>query len=101
MARKISQRNPTLAFKILKQPHISEKAAGLKSVGKYVFKVFNKATKVDIKNAIRQLYNVEVEGINIIRIPSKRRRLGKYQGRKSGFKKAIITLKKGQKIEKL
>ena len=86
-------------YQILKSPHISEKATDLAEKGKYVFKVFPEANKTEIKKAIKSLYGVDVLSVNIIKIPPKKRRLGKISGFKKGYKKAIIKIKKGQKIE--
>ncbi len=86
-------------YRILKSPHISEKATDLAEKGKYVFKVFPGANKTEIKKAVENLYGVDVLAVNIIKIPPKKRRLGRISGFKKGYKKAIIKIKKGQKIE--
>lgn len=87
------------AFAVLESPHITEKATGLAGQDKYVFKVFPKTNKIEIKKAIEGLYNVDVVGVRIINVPRERRRLGRQRGWKKGYKKAIVTIKKGQKIE--
>ena len=87
------------AYKILQEPHISEKATVLNDQNKYVFKIFPKANKVETKKAIENLYNVKVKNVNIINVHRKRRVLRGVEGFKTGYKKAIITLEKGQKIE--
>ena len=66
---------------------------------KYVFKVRKDAGKIQAKKAIEKLYGVEVEKINIVNIPQKKRRFGRIVGKNSAVKKAIATLKKGNKIE--
>jgi large subunit ribosomal protein L23 len=66
---------------------------------KYVFRLRAKTTKREAKVAIEKLYNVKVIGVNIVNIPSKKRRFGRYTGMKSAVRKAIVTLKKGDKIE--
>ncbi|OGZ33842.1 MAG: 50S ribosomal protein L23 [Candidatus Portnoybacteria bacterium RIFCSPLOWO2_12_FULL_39_9] len=90
-------------YRILKAPHITEKAAALAQEGKYIFKVYSGANKIEIKKAIEGFYGVKVEKVNIVHIMPKRRRLGRTQGWKGGlkmgFKKAIVTLVKGEKIE--
>lgn len=88
-----------IAFRILRAPIISEKGTILEKEGKYVFKVFPTANKNEIKKAIKEIYNVEVKKVNIIKTKPKKRRLGKIKGWKSGYKKAIVTLKEGKKIE--
>ena len=88
-------------FKILIEPHITEKTTDLEKKNQYVFKVFPKANKTEIKKAIEDLYKVEVLNIKIINVPKKRRRLGRISGWKKGYKKAIVKIKEGQKIEVL
>ena len=86
-------------YKILKEPHISEKSTQLADERKYTFKVYTQANKVQIKNAISNLYGVKVEDVNIINIKPKKRILRGMEGRKTGYKKAVVTLKEGEKIE--
>lgn len=88
-----------IAWKTLKAPLISEKITMLEENGKYVFKVFNKANKKDIKKAIEDIYKTKVDKVNVINIKRKRKRLGRSEGWKTGYKKAIVSLKKGEKIE--
>jgi len=88
-----------LAWRVLKEPHITEKATFLAQENQYVFKVFPDANKTEIKKAIEELYGVEVEKVRIINVPKKRRRLGRIEGWRKGYKKAIVKLKPGQKIE--
>jgi len=88
-------------WKILKNPHITEKATDLMGKNQYVFKVFPKAGKPEIKKAVEGLYGVEVTGIGIINISRKRKRVGRTMGFKGGYKKAIVRIKEGQKIEVL
>ena len=80
-------------------PAITEKATSLSQYNKVVFKVHKKASKNIIKKNIEKIFKVNVVKINII---NKKPRLKQTRGRKvkiSGFKKAIITLKKGQSID--
>ena len=86
---------------VLISPHITEKATDLVQKNQYVFKVFPKANKTEIKKAIEDLYKVEVLDVKIINVPKKRRRLGRISGWKKGYKKAIVKIKEGQKIEVL
>jgi len=83
----------------LRFPHITEKATMLAEKNQYVFNVFERVTKPEIKKAIEEMYGVKVVKVRTINIPRKRRRLGRSEGFKSGYKKAIVTLKEGQKIE--
>jgi len=82
----------------LMRPIISEKAAMLSSEGKYVFAVAAKANKSEIRKSIESVYGVNVEGVNIINLSGKLRRQGRSLGKTSDWKKAIISLKKGEKI---
>ena len=84
---------------ILVSPHVTEKATMLSSDNQYIFKVFPRANKTEIKRAIESLYNVKVIGVKIIIVGGKTRRSGKALGWKKGYKKAIIRIKQGQKIE--
>jgi len=85
--------------RILKFPRISEKANFLARDNQYLFEVFPKATKKEIKDAIEKLYGVKVEKVRIINIPKKKRKIGQIEGERKGFKKAIVKIKEGQKIE--
>ena len=86
-------------YRILKAPHITEKATDLAKINQYVFKVYPKANKTEIKKAIEELYNINVLDVKIINISRKKRRVGKTLGWKKGYKKAIIKIEKGQKID--
>lgn len=90
-------------YAILKEPHITEKATALAEKGQYVFKVVLKTNKIEVKKAVESLYSVKVAKVRIIKIAGKKRRLGKAegwkQGLKKGYKKAIVTLAQGEKIE--
>jgi len=87
------------AYKILREPHISEKATYLSDEGKYIFKVFENANKIQIKDAVSALYGVRVKDVKTIIIKSKSRKMRNVSGHKPGYKKAIVILEKGQKIE--
>ncbi|MCH7883044.1 50S ribosomal protein L23 [Patescibacteria group bacterium] len=84
---------------VLLKPHTTEKTSWLAERGVYSFRVSPRATKQVLRQAVEELYKVNVEKVGIIYIPSRKRRLGRIIGRRPGYKKAIITLKKGQKIE--
>jgi len=86
-------------YGILKEPHISEKATFLTDQNKYVFKIHSQANKIKTKKAIESFYGVKVKNVNIINIHRKKRILRGIKGFKTGYKKAIVTLKKGEKIE--
>lgn len=88
-----------MAYKFIIKPWITEKAQELMGNSKYVFKLRSKTTKREVKVAVEKLYDVKVEGVNIINIPQKKRRFGRFVGKKSAIRKAVVTLKKGDKIE--
>lgn len=94
-----SQTAKGFAFEAVDQPHISEKSTYLSEESQYVFKVAPKFNKNEIKKAVEGLYGVDVLSVNIIKIPAKKRRIGRTQGFKKGYKKAVVRIKEGQKIE--
>ncbi len=85
--------------KVLISPHISEKGTAISKQDQYIFRVAPKANKTEIKKAVESLYGVNVLSVNTVKIPKKKRRLGKISGFKKGYKKAIIKIKKNQKID--
>lgn len=89
------------AYRILRTPHVSEKASDLVDSNQYVFKVFPRANKAEIKKAIEAVYGVKAVAVKIINIPAKKKRVGRIEGEKKGYKKAIVKLKESQKIEVL
>lgn len=84
---------------IIKKPLVSEKATDLGKFGKYVFIVASKATKPEIKKAVKAIYKVDPVSVNVINRPAKRKRIGNLRGSQMGYRKAIVTLKEGQKID--
>jgi len=87
-------------FSIIKKPVISEKSTALAEVAnRYVFKVESSATKTEIKEAVEQLFKVKVKAVNTIVMHGKNKRAGRFEFKRSNWKKAIITLNPGQKIE--
>ncbi len=87
------------SYQIILKPIITEKGGLLEGYGQYLFRVAKDANKVEIKKAVEKLYKVRVDRVNVASVPSKFRRVGEHEGNKPGFKKAIVTLKKGDKIE--
>lgn len=86
-------------YKVLKEPHISEKATVLAEKNKYIFKVYPQANKIETRKAVANLYGVKIKSVNIINVHRKRKMLRGVEGFKSGYKKAVVTLEKGEKIE--
>ncbi|MEK7510484.1 MAG: 50S ribosomal protein L23 [Patescibacteria group bacterium] len=83
------------------RPHVTEKATALVKKDQYIFVVSRDATKIEIKKSVKQLYGVDAQSVRVIHIPPKQMRFGRTQGVKKGYKKAIVKLKAGQKIEVL
>ena len=83
---------------ILIEPVLSEKTNILRESGKYVFKVDPRANKFQIKEAVAALFNVHPVACNVINVAPKPKRLRYRAGHTSAWKKAIVTLKKGEKI---
>ena len=88
-------------FKVLIGPYITEKTMQqLQNTNTVTFKVIPSANKTNIKLAFERVYKVDVKDVKIINVSSKSTtRGGRYQGKISGFKKALITLKEGQAID--
>lgn len=84
---------------LIKKPLVTEKSMALRAEGKYVFVVKPAATKSEIKKAVRAIYKVDPIAVNIVIRHSKSKGMGILRGRQPGYKKAIVTIKKGQKID--
>jgi large subunit ribosomal protein L23 len=97
---KIKKTASDLAYKVLHFPHVTEKATILSEVeNAYVFKVDTSANKTEIKKAVESVYGVDVVRVRVVNIPRKRKRVGKQMGWSQGYKKAIVKVKEGQKVE--
>ncbi|WP_276901756.1 50S ribosomal protein L23 [Dialister micraerophilus] len=81
------------------KPIVTEKSTALMEEGKYTFQVPLNVTKIEIRQAVEQVFNVKVQAVNTMRYEGKMKRLGRTQGRRSDWKKAIVTLKPGETIE--
>ncbi|HOI85414.1 MAG TPA: 50S ribosomal protein L23 [Acholeplasmataceae bacterium] len=90
----------TKYYDILKAPIITEQTTKLiESQNRYTFKVDPKANKVEIKKAVEEIFNVKVLAVNTINVLPKYKKMGKYEGYKSAYKKAVVKLAEGQKID--
>jgi len=99
-AEKVSRKEDTSdAYKVLVRPLVTEKAADLGAYGKYVFEVSKGASKIQVKQAIKNVYGVLPVKVNIVSMGGKRRRFGRTTGHTRNWRKAVITLKPGEKIE--
>ena len=85
--------------RIVRRAVVTEKGTASKAQNKYVFEVDRRAGKIEIKRAIEALFGVTVVAVHAMNVPGKPKRVGRFQGRTSDWKKAIATLKEGQTIE--
>lgn len=90
---------PASPVAVLKAPHITEKSTAAAAEGKYTFRVEDKATSMRVKEEIERTYKVHVTNVHLIALPAKPRRRGLTRGHTSGYKKAIVSLKKGERID--
>jgi large subunit ribosomal protein L23 len=88
-----------IAYKILIRPMVTEKAADLAAQGKYVFEVAQRANKIQVAQAVKETYNVDVAQVNIQCYRGKVKYFGRTVGKRKDYKKAIVTLKKGQTMQ--
>ena len=80
------------------KPIITEKGTIQMELNKYVFDVLPTATKPDIRAAVESLFDVTVVKVNTLKLPRKKRRVGRFEGYKAQYKRAIVTLKEGDTI---
>lgn len=86
-------------YEVIREPLITEKGTKQEKGGKYFFHVLKNAKKHEIREAVERLFNVKVQKVNTMVITGKWKRVRFQPGQKSDWKKAIVTLKEGQKIE--
>ncbi len=86
-------------YEVLRRPLITEKNAALQAQGKYAFEVAGVANKPQIKQAVEKAFKVKVTAVNVITVPGKTRRVGRRQVLTQSWKKAVVSLKPGDKIE--
>lgn len=86
-------------YEVLRKPLITEKNTKLQAQGKYFFRVAKEANKLQIKQAVEKAFGVTVTAINVMTVPGKKRRMGKNEVLSPSWKKAVVTLKPGDKIE--
>jgi large subunit ribosomal protein L23 len=84
---------------VLLAPVVSEKSYSLITDRKYTFKVHKDAHKTQVRQAVEELFGVNVQGVNIVKVRSKPKRRGLTRGRRPGWKKAIVQLREGESIE--
>jgi len=83
---------------IIKRPVITEKTQALMNENKYTFEVPMTANKVEIRQAVEAIFNVKVVEVNTMRVLGKTKRMGRFVGKRSDWKKAIVKLAEGSKI---
>jgi len=83
----------------LRRPLITEKYTALQAYGKYAFEVAGEANKTQVKEAVEKAFKVEVTAVNVMTVAGKSRRLGRRLLPARSWKKAVVTLKPGDKIE--
>ncbi len=87
-------------FTVIKRPLFTEKGSHLKETeNKILVEVSMDANKLEIKKAIEEIFKVKVDKVAVVRLPGKWKRYGKFLGQRSEKKKALITLKKGEKLD--
>ena len=84
---------------ILIRPIISEKTTEMMELNKYVFEVSMKSNKLMVRQAVKDLFGVQPEKVNVMRVRGKKKRIRYQVGTTSAWKKAIVTLKEGDKID--
>jgi large subunit ribosomal protein L23 len=92
--------NKEQLMNVLIAPHVTEKTSlAMQNNNQYTFRVRRNATKTDIKAAVELMFEVKVSGVQVVNEPGKTRRFGKVQGRTQDWKKAYVSLAKGQAID--
>ncbi len=86
-------------YEVLRRPLITEKNTMLQAQGKYAFEIAREANKRQIKQAVEKAFKVRVLAVNVMTVPGKTRRVGRQQVLTQSWKKAIVTLKPGDRIE--
>lgn len=92
--------NKERIFQILLAPHLSEKSSIVADENnQFVFKVALSANKLEIKNAVENLFDVEVDSVQTLRVNGKKKQFGRLEGKQKDWKKAYVSLKEGQDID--
>ena len=87
-------------YKMIRRPLITEKSTIQKEMNNQLaFEVDRRANKIEIKKAVERIFKVQVDDVRTMNYQGKKKRLGRNEGRRRHWKKAVVTLKPGQKIE--
>ena len=84
---------------VLISPVVSEKSYGQIAQNRYTFRVHKDAHKTQVRQAVEQLFDVKVVGVNVIKVQSKPKRRGLHRGTRPGWKKAVVQVREGDTIE--
>lgn len=84
---------------LIVRPVITEKSSRLMEMDKYTFEVLPDANKIEIRKAVEEVFKVKVASVHTIKVRSKPKRMGRFIGRSRSWKKAVVTLVKGERIE--
>ena len=87
------------AYEVIIRPVVSERSFDLMSNNKYTFEVHKDANKIQIRQAVEQIFKVKVLSVNTINVKGKPKRMGAFVGKTRSWKKAIVALPEGQRIE--
>ncbi len=87
------------SYEVIRRPIITEKNTMLVEQNKYTFEVDRDANKPQIREAVEKAFKVKVASVNVMHVPGKMRRAGRQRGMTSSWKKAVVTLEEGNKIE--
>ena len=88
-----------LAHDIIVRPVVTEKSSRMMEHNKYTFEVLPAANKIEIRKAVEEVFKVKVSAVQTIKMRSKPKRMGRFLGRTRSWKKAIVTLLPGERIE--
>ena len=88
-------------WQVIERPLITEKNTYQLASGKYTFRVAREANKIQIKEAVEKIFKVQVAEVNVMNVRGKERGVGRRKGFAPNWKKAVVTLKVGQRIEEI
>ena len=85
---------------VLIRPLLTEKITGIRELKNCVaFAVDRRATRIDVRRAVEKVFSVKVSSVNVLNVRGKKKRQGRYVGKRADWRKALVTLKEGEKIE--
>lgn len=86
-------------YMIIKRPVVTEKSMSQGAMNKYTFEVDDDSNKIEIGQAVEKIFNVKVTKVNTLTVKGKMKRMGRHEGKTPDWKKAVVTLAPGQRIE--